>query len=173
MMHVRGRWTVDAAREGRAIFDYVWGLRPLFLRWPFLAALAVVAAVAIGLVIGTGSVLGWIVLGLLGSLLLLVLVLRLVLVRSLRAGLKPGVPDGSTVGVALDDTAWTSTSPGQSHTFPWEAYDRVAVSDGYLILTAARKGTWIPHSLVYAPLAAFDADPESVVGFVTAARKRR
>lgn len=96
------------------MFDYVWGLRPLFLRWPFLAALAVVAAVAIGLVIGTGSVLGWIVLGLLGSLLLLVLVLRLVLVRSLRAGLKPGVPDGSTVEVALDDTAWTSTSPARA-----------------------------------------------------------
>lgn len=149
--------------------DYVWGLRPSFLRWPFMVALALVAALATGFAIAPGSVLGWILLGILAALFLVVIVLRVALVRSLRVSLKPGIPGGSTIEVTLDGSAWTSTSSGQSHTFPWASYDHVAVSNGYVIMTAAWKGKWIPRSLVYAPLAAFDTDPDSIVGFVNAA----
>ena len=168
-MELRGRWMVDVDREGRAMVAFVWGLRPSYLRWPFLLAVALVAALLTGIILATGLIVGWILLGVLAALLLVVLVLRVVLVRSLTVALMPGVANGTSVEVTLDDSAWHSTSPGRSHVFPWADYDRVRVSDGYLVLTATWKGKWIPRSVLYAPLAAFDTDPDTVVGFVSAA----
>jgi len=164
---MQGQWIVDVEREGRAMANFVWGLRPSFLRWPFLVALSLVAALLAALVIATGLEFGWVLLGILTALFLTVTILRLVLVRSLRASLTPRVPHGSLVEVTLDESTWRSTAACQSHAFPWADYDRVTVSDGYLILTAAWKNKWIPRSLIYAPVTAFDTNATAAIEFVS------
>ncbi|MGG7463316.1 hypothetical protein [Plantibacter sp. YIM 135347] len=155
---IHGSWSVDVERERRAMVDFVWGLRPSILRWPFLIVVCALAAVVTALVLTTGLAVGWVLAGVLAALLLLVVVIRVVLMHSLRTSLTPAVPHGASVEVTLDASGWHSRSSDQSHTCAWDDYDRATVEDGYLIVTAAWKGRWLPRSLVYAPLSAFGSD---------------
>ena len=138
--------------------DFVWGLRPSILRWPFLTAIGVLAAVAMALVLTTGLVVAWVLAGVLAAVLLLVVVTRVVLTNALRRSLTPAVPNGAVVDVTLDASGWHSRSSDRSHTYAWDGYDRAVVVDGYLIVTAAWTGKWIPRSLLSIPLSAFGAD---------------
>ncbi|MFZ4892868.1 hypothetical protein ACL9RL_00300 [Plantibacter sp. Mn2098] len=161
---------LDVDRERRAVYDFVWDLRPSTLRWPFLAILCALVTIAAALILTTGIVVAWFLTGVLAVLLLLVVVMRLVLKHSLLKSLTPAVPDGSAIDVTLDASGWHSQSSNQSQTYAWQDYDRAAVAHGYLIVTASWKGKWIPRSLVYAPLVAFGDDaaavPEVIASFL-------
>jgi len=166
---LEGRWTVDVEHERPALQSYVWSLRPSLLRWPFLAVLAAIALLASVLILATGSPLGWVVAGILTGLFVLVIVLRLVLTQILRKGLIPAALSATVVDVELDASGWRSSSNGTSATFAWTGFDRSAVWQDHIILTKARKGNWIPQSLVYAPLAAFGSQASQVPDFVASA----
>ena len=170
---LEGRWTVDVDRERPVLQSYVWNLRPSLLRWQFVAVLAVVALLLSMLILATGSPIAWILAGILTALFVLVLVLRVVLTRILRHGLIPAAPSATVVDVELDASGWKSSSNGTSTTFAWSGFDRSAVWRDHIILTKARKGNWLPQSIVYAPLAAFSANagfvPEYVVRALSAA----
>lgn len=166
---LQGRWTVDVDRERPALQSYVWNLRPSLLRWQFLTVLAVVALLLSMLILATGSPIAWVLAGILTALFVLVIVLRVVLTRILRHGLIPAALSATVVDVELDASAWKSSSNGTSTTFAWSGFDRSAVWQEHIILTKARKGNWLPQSIVYAPLAAFGTDAGFVPEYVARA----
>jgi hypothetical protein len=166
---LEGRWTVEVDRERPALQSYVWNLRPSLLRWQFLIVLAAIALLLSLLILATGSPVAWILAGVLTALFVLVIVFRVVLTRILRQGLIPAALSATVVDVELDATGWKSSSNGTSTTFAWSGFDRSAVWQDHIILTKARKGNWLPQSIVYAPLSAFGADAGLVAEYVAKA----
>ena len=166
---LEGRWTVDIERERSVIRSYLWSLRPSLLRWPFLVTLAAVSALLIVLIIATGSAWGWILANVLIALFALAIGLRVILILILRNGLLRAISSGTVVDVILDASGWQSLVGEGATTLRWGDYDRFSVWEGHVILTKTRKGSWLPRSILYAPLAAFGADAGYVPEFVALA----
>lgn len=162
------RWTTDADRELRVVIDYIWSLRPSILRWQFLAAIGGVGILAAVLTMSTDSVWGTVLCALLavllGLTLTLLILVRWMLPRSIRAAM---APDGTDVMVVLNDAGWHGSGAGRAQSTSWETLNRCEVRGDDVIVSAVRKGSWMPRLITAAPLSAFGDDRDRAVAFIT------